>query len=151
MTDAPPPNGDEASPRLTFPRTHRLKRRRLIRSLFDRSRADVDTEAEGCVRLVYRVVSRDAIGHDVPLQIGFAPGRRVENAVQRNRVRRVLREVYRVHQHILVDLFVRRDDALIVMVLFRGEPAAAGDCIPRDLPTAMRRVAARFSSDVASS
>ena len=151
MTDAPPPSNEgEASLRLTFPRTHRLKRRRLIRSLFDRRRADAETVAEGCVRLVYRVVSRDAIGHDVPLQVGFAPGRRVENAVQRNRVRRVLREVYRVHQHILVDLFVRRDDALIVMVLFRGDPAAAGDCVPRDLPAAMRRAAARLPSDDAS-
>jgi len=147
MTAAPPPSTEgEAAPRLTFPRTHRLKRRRLIRSLFDRSRTDVGTEAEGCVRLVYRVVPREALGHDVPLQIGFAPGRRVENAVQRNRVRRVLREVYRVHQHILVDLFVRRDDALIVMVLFRGDPAAAGDCVPRDLPAAMRRVVRHVSS-----
>ena len=151
MTHAPPSDGNEASSHYTFPRTHRLKRRRLIRSLFDRSRTDVGTLANGCVRLVYRVVPREVLGHDVPLQIGFAPGRRVQNAVQRNRVRRVLREVYRVHQHILVDLFVRRDDALIVMVLFRGEPAAAGDCIPRDLPTAMRRVAARFSSDDVSS
>jgi ribonuclease P protein component len=151
MTHAPPSDGNEASSRHTFPRTHRLKRRRLIRSLFDRSRTDVGTLASGCVRLVYRVVPREAIGHDVPLQIGFAPGRRVQNAVQRNRVRRVLREVYRVHQYLLVDLFVRRKDALIVMVLFRGDPAAAGDCIPRDLPTAMRRVADRFLSDAAAS
>jgi ribonuclease P protein component len=137
-------NGNDADRRLTFPRSHRLKRRRLIRSLFDRTRADTATEAHGCVRIVYRSVPRSELGHDVPLQVGFAPGRRVENAVQRNRVRRVLREVYRVHQHLLVDLFVRGDEALIAMILFRGDPASAGACIPRDLPTLMRRVADRL-------
>ena len=147
MTSTSQRSDEDTERRHTFPRTHRLKRRRLIRSLFDRSRTDVGTEAVGCVRLVYRVVPRAALGHDVPLQIGFAPGRRVDSAVQRNRVRRVLREVYRVHQHLLVDLFVRREDALIVMALFRGDPSAAGDCVPRDLPEAMRRVAAQIESD----
>jgi ribonuclease P protein component len=105
----------------------------------------VKTVALGCVRLLYRVVNREALGHDVPLQVGFAPGRRVESGVERNRVRRLLREVYRVHQHTLVDLFVcdpRR--ALIVMILFRGDPAQADECIERNLPRAMQQVASRF-------
>mgnify|MGYP000453268979 FL=1 len=129
--------------RLTFPPSYRLKRRRLIRSLFDRGRDDVQTVAVGCVRLLARVVDRDALGHDVPLQVGFAPGSRVESGVERNRVRRLLREVYRVHQYTLVDLFVCRPDALILMILFRGAPAQADACIERDLPSALRRLAAR--------
>jgi ribonuclease P protein component len=139
------PDQDDSERRYTFPKSHRLKRRRLIRSLFDRSRDDVKTVALGCVRLLYRVVNREALGHDVPLQVGFAPGRRVESGVERNRVRRLLREVYRVHQHTLVDLFVcdpRR--ALIVMILFRGDPAQADECIERNLPRAMQQVASRF-------
>lgn len=135
------PSGTSSERRYTFPRSHRLKRRRLIRSLFDRGRSDVHTEAVGCIRLLYRVVPREATGYDVPLQIGFAPGRRTESAVQRNRIRRLLREVYRVHQHVLVDLFVQRPDALIVMALFRGDPEQADSCIPRDLPRVMQRVA----------
>lgn len=147
------------SARLTFPRSHRLKRRRLIRSLFDRRRTDVHTVATGCVRLLFRVVPRTATGYDTPIQVGFAPGRRVRHAVERTRVRRLLREVYRVHQHVVVGLFARRpalppparldtrldaDDparALIVMILFRGDPARARDEVPRDLPRALRRVA----------
>lgn len=142
MTDSP---RDDAPRRYTFPPSHRLKRRRLIRSLFDRSRDDVGTTAVGCVRLLYRRVDRDDLGHDVPLQIGFAPGRRVDSGVERNRVRRLLREVYRVRQHDLVDLFLRRDDALIVMALFRGDPAQADACIRRDLPKAMRQAADRIA------
>lgn len=149
--------------RLTFPRSHRLKRRRLIRSLFDRRRADVGTVATGCVRLLFRVVPRAATGYDTPIQVGFAPGRRVRNAVARTRVRRLLREVYRVHQHVVVDLFARRPAspnadragpdaagrALIVMILFRGDPARAADEVPRDLPRALRRAADHLAADPA--
>ena len=144
MSDAPA-RSDER--RLTFPPSYRLKRRRLIRSLFDRSRDDVQTVTKGCVRLLYRVVERDALGHDVPLQVGFAPGPRAESGVQRNRIRRLLREVYRVHQYTLVDPFVCRPDALIVMILFRGTPDQADTCIERDLPRALQRVADSFGED----
>mgnify|MGYP000013984631 CR=1 FL=1 len=139
------PDQTDPERRYTFPKTHRLKRRRLIRALFDRRRDDVGTEAVGCVRLLFRTVDREAVGHDVPLQVGFAPGRRVESGVERNRVRRLLREVYRVHQHTLVDLFVCRPDVLTLMVLFRGAPEQADTCIERDLPRALERVAARFA------
>jgi ribonuclease P protein component len=135
------PDQERPDRRYTFPRSHRLKRRRLIRSLFDRSRDDVGTVAVGCVRLLYRVVDRTETGHDVPIQVGFAPGSRVESGVERNRVRRLLREVYRVHQHTLVDLFVRRPTTLIIMILFRGAPEQAEACIERDLPRAMDRAA----------
>ena len=141
MSDVPARVEDR---RLTFPPSYRLKRRRLIRSLFDRGRDDVQTVAVGCVRLLYRVVERDALGHDVPLQVGFAPGPRAESGVERNRIRRLLREVYRVHQYTLVDPFVCRPDALIVMILFRGAPDQADACIERDLPRAMQRAAASF-------
>lgn len=133
--------------RLTFPPSYRLKRRRLIRSLFDRDRDDVQTVAVGCVRLLYRVVDRAALGHDVPLQVGFAPGPRAESGVERNRIRRLLREVYRVHQYTLVDPFVCRPDVLIVMILFRGAPEQADDGIERDLPRALRQVPTSFEAD----
>jgi len=130
--------------RLTFPPSYRLKRRRLIRSLFDRTRDDIETVAVGCVRLLYRVVDRSVLGHDVPLQVGFAPGSRAESGVERNRIRRLLREVYRVHQYTLVDPFVCGPDALIVMILFRGAPEQADACIERDLPRALQRAAASW-------
>ena len=139
------PDRTDPERRYTFPKSHRLKRRRLIRSLFDRSRDDVRTVAEGCVRLLGRIVDREQLGHDVPIQVGFAPGRRVESGVERNRVRRLLREVYRVHQHTLVDLFVSRPDALILMILFRGDPARA-DAVHDDLPAAMTRMATDLQS-----
>jgi ribonuclease P protein component len=138
--------GDDAR-RYTFPRSQRLKRQRLIRSLFDRRRDDVFTVAAGCVRLLWRVVPRAATGYDTPIQVGLAPGRRVRNAVERNRVRRQLREVYRRHQHTLTDLFAGRPTAVVVMILFRGDPARAADAVPRDLPRALRRAAERLRAE----
>lgn len=134
---------DDASPpedrRHTFPRRHRLKRRRLIQALFDRGRADVGTVAVGVVRLLFRVVPPEEVGADVPLQIGFAPGR-CPSAVARNRVRRLLRESYRTHQHLLTGLFREWDGVLTVMAIFRGDPEQPGS-IRRDLPRALRRAA----------
>ena len=138
-----PDSDDRGGRAYTFPRAARLKRRRLIRPLFDRDRDDVGTVAVGCVRLLYRTVARAETGCDTPLQIGFAPGR-IRGAVVRNRIRRLLREGYRVRQHILTDCFLPRPDTLTVMVLFRGRADAASTCIPRDLPRALEQLAARF-------
>ena len=127
-----------------FPAAYRLKRRALIRSLFDRSDERVRTVAAGCVRIVFRTATREEVGATVPLQIGFAPGRRARLAVQRNRIKRLLRETYRRHQHPLVDLFSRRTDTLLCMVLFRGDVEEAARCLPRDLPRALRRLREAF-------
>ena len=132
---------DMAGRAYRFPHANRLKRRRLIRPLFDSD--DVGTVAVGCVRLLFRTVAREETGYDTPVQIGFAPGR-LRGAVVRNRVRRLLREGYRVRHHVLVDRFQHRPDTLTVMVLFRGRVETASTCIPRDLPRALEQLAARF-------
>ena len=123
-----------------FPRSRRLKRRRLIRPLFERDRTDVQRVRAGTVVLLTRTVPRADTGHDVGLQVGFAPGRRRTNAL-RTQVRRHLRETFRLHQQALLDRFGDRPDALTVMVLFRGRDADAGEAIRRDLPRALARLA----------
>lgn len=142
------PDQRDPDRRYTFPKSHRLKRRRLIRSLFDRRREDVGTVAVGCIRLLFRRVDREALGYDVPVQVGFAPGRRVESGVERNRVRRLLRETYRVHQHTLTDRLEGHPDALVVMILFRGAPEQADDCIEEDLPAALTQAVVRLPRGV---
>ena len=129
-----------------FPKRHRLRHRRLIRPLFDRGRSDVRTVAFGCVRLLYRFVPSLEAQQVASVQIGFAPGR-ARTAVTRNRVKRILREVYRNHQALLVDLFCNPGEVLTVMVLFRGQPAQASTCIPRDLPEALQRLAVRLARE----
>ena len=130
-----------------YPRAARLKRRRLIRPLFDRAAKDVGRLTEGTVHLRYRIVPRDATGIDASVQIGFAPGRQARTKVGRNRLRRLMREGYRRHQHDLVALFEARGDTLTAFVLFRGNEAAAADDLRRDLPEALRRLHVRLQPE----
>ena len=125
----------------SFPRAYRLKRRRLIRPLFDRSRKDVHSVTAGSIRILYRVAQREEAGENVPLQIGFTSGRGVRRAVTRNAIKRRLRETYRTHQHLLTQLFAGSPtEMLTVMVVFRGDPAKAAADIPTHLPTAFQRL-----------
>lgn len=143
-----PPASDR---RYTFPRTHRLKRRCLIASLFDRSRTDVHTVARSTVRLVYRWASRPEVGYDVPLQVGFAPGRTYATNVQRTQTRRYLREAYRQHQHTLRDALPADAPPFIAMLLFRGRPEQARTRIPMDVPRVLRAAAHALPDRPASS
>ncbi len=118
----------------SFPRTARLKRRTLIAPLF--RRGEGSSIATGTIRLLYRVRPAEA---RAPVQVAFIPGKRA-GAVPRNRVRRALREVYRLHQQGLVGLFCRTPHALNLAILYRGPDAAPFAAIARDLPVALRRL-----------
>lgn len=135
--------------RARFPRAHRLKRQRLFRPLFDPSRTDVYAVRSGPVSIRYRLASSQDVGQDVPLQIGFAVSRRIGDRPARNRVKRHLREVYRLHQHALVDLFASRREVLTMVVLYRGRPTGARAAIDRSLPPALERVLAAVRAEPA--
>lgn len=128
-------------PDARFPRALRLKRRRLLRPLFRKGQSG--SVAAGCVRLTFQRLPRADLPHGVPLQVAFVPGRQ-PSAVVRNRVRRILREVYRRHHGRLVDLLaLPPEGALTLAVLFRGTDAP--DLFARvsaDLPRALDRLVA---------
>jgi ribonuclease P protein component len=102
------------------------------------------------VQVRYRVVPRAATGTGAPLQVGFAPGRRARTNVGRTRLRRLMRETYRLHQHGLLGLFDGRPDSLTAMILFRGQETTAAGDLRRDLPTALQRLEARLRADLGS-
>lgn len=97
--------------------------------------------AAGGIRLLYRVVPRSEAGADVPVQVGVVVSRRVaRRAVQRNRIKRLLREAYRLHQQEWMGLFLRPEETLTVMILYRSRPDAAERVAREDLPRAMRKL-----------
>lgn len=148
MPEGPAPTGtpsDAARRRARFPRSFRLKRRRLIRPLFDRSASDVGVVRAGSVVVRYRIVPRDEVGGAVPVQVGVAAPRRLGSKPDRNRVRRVLRETFRVHQHALVDLFAERPTTLTLMLLYQGQRPGAETAIRDALPGALDRLARRLA------
>ncbi|MEM6328014.1 MAG: ribonuclease P protein component [Bacteroidota bacterium] len=128
-----------------FPRERRLKRRDLLRPLFDRHAPDRESLAVGVVRLAWRLVPREATGQNVPFQVGFAPGRRARTNAGRTRLRRHLRETFRRHQHGLLRAMASRPhEALTLMILFRGHEDTASADLRRDLPRALDRLVARL-------
>lgn len=131
------------APANTLPRSHRLKRRRLIRPLFERARQDVRVVSAGPVALRYRLASPEEVGEAVPFQVGFAVGRRVGPAVVRNRLRRVMRETFRLHQHGLAARLAGRPEVLTLMLVYRGAPGGE-EAIRQALPEALRRLEARL-------
>ncbi|MCY3594967.1 MAG: ribonuclease P protein component [Bacteroidetes bacterium] len=102
-----------------FPRSMRLKRRRLIAPLFERSASDTKSLVAGSIRILYRFVPRSTTGADAPIQVGFAPGR-CRNAVQRNRIRRQMRETWRRNQNLIGFEAFPAAQTLTLMVLRRS-------------------------------
>ena len=126
-------------PSYRFPSAFRLKLKRLIRPLFDRSRSDVSTVTAGSIRIVYRIIPQEEASLNVPLQIGFATGRNVKRAVDRNRAKRLMREAFRLNQHPLLDALAALDGSMLtMMVIFRGSIYKAKYQIPLHLPTALK-------------
>ncbi|MEL6615026.1 MAG: ribonuclease P protein component [Bacteroidota bacterium] len=157
MTPAgPTPDPTEASggqrdaerPSEAFPRQRRLKRRRLIRPLFDRRRRDVHSLAVGVVRLKWRLVPHEATGQSGALQVGFAPGRRARTNAGRTTLRRHLRETFRRHQGgLIAAMDAHPGQTLTLMLLFRGREETASADLSRDLPRALDRLARRLAPE----
>ena len=126
-----------------FPKAYRLKRRSLLRPLFRRN--DAVSVAAGCLRLLFRRVPREA--RQPALQVAFLPGRQPDS-VTRNRVRRILREVYRRHLARLVDLLpLASTEMLTLGILFRGTPGPDLHAhVSADLPRALDRMLAALGA-----
>lgn len=131
---------DDPARRNTLSRSLRLKRQRLIRALFDRDRSEVRAVRSGGLVVRYRLASHGEVGQRVPLQAGFTTGRQIGSKPVRNRIKRLMREHFRVHRHALSDLFSSRSDTLTLMFLYRGKPDGAAGAIARDLPAALRKI-----------
>lgn len=83
MPDLPPPK------RLTFPKTHRLRTQRQFDAVYRRGAG----KTVGPLRVIGLP---NEVGH---CRLGLSVSKRVGNAVARNRVKRMLREAYRLSQH----------------------------------------------------
>lgn len=73
---------------LSFPRTDRLVSRRQFTTVYDNGR-----RVRGSAVTVFGLANRE--GHS---RVGFTVTRKLGNAVQRNRIKRMLREIYRLNR-----------------------------------------------------
>lgn len=83
--------------RNTFNKAEKLKKKKYIDLLFRSGRSI----SEYPIRLVYLELDHDS---ETPVQAGVSVSKRnFKKAVERNRIKRLLREVYRTNKHIVYE------------------------------------------------
>jgi ribonuclease P protein component len=99
----------------TLKKAERLKRRKIIEQLFSEGRA-VSTFP---IRVQYKLVDELL---DEPLQAGFsASSRTFKRAVDRNRIKRLMREAYRLQKAELEQALQTKQRRLALFLIYTGK------------------------------
>lgn len=122
-------------PDFTFKRAERLKSRKVIEQLFKQGQSF----AHYPLRLVWTVQKeRQSI---FPVQFALTvPKKKFKKAVQRNRIRRLMREAYRLNKHRLYKALEESESQLAFLVIYTGQEALTF----KEIETAMQQMLRRF-------
>jgi len=120
----------------------RLKSRVLIQSLFDRDSPDVERISVGAVSLVFRQESIESLSSDAPLRLGFAVNKSMKRAVDRNRIKRLMREAFRAEIGVLIP-HIPPGKCLLMMAVFRSSEKESP--IDSNIASAIRKVKSRLN------
>ena len=110
----------------------RLKKRKAIELLFSHGRS----VRAYPLRIVFLITERQG---RFPAQVGTTVPRKLfKRAVDRNRLKRLLREAYRLHKSIIYDVMEDPKKQLSLMVIYTSDEIQAFDTIERALVKAIR-------------
>ena len=102
-----------ASTRNTFKKSERLCSRLLMDRLFQGDNHSVSAYPIRAVFLPVALTEQKSISVLISV-----PKKRFHDAVDRNRVKRQLREAYRKHKHALADLTTNREQGLLIAFIY---------------------------------
>lgn len=122
----------------SFPKTEKLKSKKLIEKLF--------TEGKGItyfpLKLIYVQHSTET---DVLFKTGVTvPKRKFKKAVHRNRIKRLLREAYRLNKHII---FNNIEENYALLILYLGNEMPQYGQIEKSMVGALTKLQKRINDE----
>lgn len=120
-------------PKNTLTKQERLKSRKIIQQLFKEGNAFSVFQ----IKIVYREVSNT----EQRLQAGFTVGtKHFKKAVHRNRIKRLLRETYRLNKHSLDICVDEKNIHLAVFFMFTGKELPDYSIISEKMKLALEKL-----------
>ena len=121
------------APKLTFKKEEKLKSRKLIEQLFKSGKIFSISP----FRIIY-IISR---GDWYILQSGFgASSKRFKKAVDRNRVKRLMREVYRLQKNRLKEVLKNNNKSMAVFFIYTGNTIGQYDEIFKTMQASLKKL-----------
>ena len=112
----------ETKQRYTFKKEEKLKSRKIIEQLFK--------EGKSFSVFPYRILWKFTGTSAAPLQTGFAVGsKHFKKAVDRNRIKRLMREAFRLQKNELQSQLKQQQKQLAVFIIYVGNELPAYDLI----------------------
>lgn len=119
----------------TFCKAERLKSKKVIERLFNK-------EGQSFARYPLRIIWLE-MPLDTPFPVQFAvsvPKRRFKSAVKRNRIKRQIRETYRLRKRLLYDFLEKEEKQYAIMILY-----TANEELPyKEIDKRMRQIISRL-------
>lgn len=130
-----------SEPDHSFPEKRRLKHKKLFEALF----------AKGGRKLKHPILcmySPAQLPHDVPVQVGFvAPKKHYKTAVQRNQIKRWLREAYRQHSSNFEQTIREQDRSLTLLFITLKSDNISYELIRDKMVLLLRSIEQELSHD----
>jgi ribonuclease P protein component len=134
----------EKQPRYTLNKDDRLKSRKAIEYLFK----DGKSFSVFPLRVLY-TINADSEKPVNNLRAGFSVStRNFKKAVDRNRIKRLLREAYRLQKHLLSGQLETTDKTLILFFIYTGNELPDYKIIYEKIQTSIKRLQKILNEDI---
>ncbi len=119
----------------TYGKEEKLKRRKLIDEIFTTG----DTFSSYPFRVFYKKMGFDA---NVKAQVGVSVSKRnFKHAVDRNRLKRLMREAYRLNKYTLLE---NLDQQIVVMIIYTQRKELPFDLIKSKMNSTLKKLCAEI-------
>ncbi|HEV2833064.1 MAG TPA: ribonuclease P protein component [Hanamia sp.] len=123
-------------PKFTLQGQERLKSRKVIEQLFK--------EGKSFSHFPFRIIYLETENHLFPLQAGFSVSKRhFKNAVDRNRIKRLMRECYRLQKNSLKTELEENHKSLVLFFIYTGNELPKYDLVFEKIGSALGRLEER--------